>query len=302
MRVTQQMTVETFRLQVQRQAAEILGQQKRIATQKRVLKPSDDPGAMARILDYRSRLQRIDQYDRHIDRAKNRIEFTEPILDQAASLVKQAQEIAERNRGSSVTAEERRSAADEVKQIYDQLLRLANSTYQNNYLFSGHQTDTAPFTRDADYNVTYHGDAGGYRVSMGENMEVSLDADGRNYFHDTTGGVSVFDQLRDLIAGLENPDLDAGTAQIDATLDPLYDGRAQINAKQAELGPKLYQLEASQNHWNSFRPRLEDTLADEENADLTEAAVALNSLQVAYEATLAAAARILEPSILKYLG
>jgi flagellar hook-associated protein 3 FlgL len=175
--------------------------------------------------------------------------------------------------------------------------------YENNYLFSGHQTDAAPFTRDAGYNITYNGDAGDYRMVIGEYSEVSLDADGSLFFHDAgNGGVNIFDAFRDLVVGLENPNLTLGGTQIDATIDPLFDGREQINLKRAELGPKIFQLDVTQQHWNNFKPKIEDALAEEENADITEAVLMLQSLEIAYESTLATAARLIEPGLMKYLN
>ena len=192
-----------------------------------------------------------------------------------------------------------------MKDIYDQVMQLANMRYENNYIFGGHQTDAPPFEKNppASYDIQYNGDAGDYRMIIGEYSEVSLDSDGRLFFHDTTpGGVSVFDQMRDLITGLENPVLSAGSTQIEATIDPLFDGREQINLKRAELGPKIYQLEVSQQHWNNFKPKIEDALAEEENADITEAVLILQSLEIAYESTLATAARMIEPGLMKYLN
>lgn len=303
MRVTNKMMADNFMLHINRQAAQMLQQQKRIASQKRVNKPSDDPDAMARILEHRSRLERIDQYDHHIERGKTRIEFTEQVLDQVSELVNRARQIAEANKGANITADERQSAAGEVKTIYDQVMQLANTRHENNYIFAGHQTDTAPFQRDADYNITYNGDDGNYRMVIGEGTEVTLDSDGSLYFHDlASGGVNIFDQLRDLITGLENPDLALGGTQIEATEDPLFDGRRQINRKRAELGPTIYQLDVSQQHWLNFKPKIENALADEESADITEAVLTLQSLEIAYESTLATAARLIEPGLLKYLG
>ena len=46
---------------------------------------------------------------------------------------------------------------------------------------------------------------------------------------------------------------------------------------------------------------IEVSVAKIEGADTTEAAVLLNSLQLAYEATLATAARIIQPGILNFL-
>ena len=305
MRVTHSMMTKNFQMHVNRQAGEMLTQQRRIASGKRVNKPSDDPDAMARILEHRSRLERIDQYDHHIKRGKTRIEFTEQTLEQASDLVNRARQIAEEKKGSNVTAEERLSAAEEVKDIYDQVMQLANMRYENNYIFGGHQTDAPPFEKNPpnSYDIQYNGDAGDYRMVIGEFSEISLDADGELYFHDqTNGGINIFDQLRDLITGLENPVLTAGTAQIEAAIDPLFDGREQINLKRAELGPKIFQLDVTQQHWNNFKPKIEDALAEEENADITEAVLVLQSLEIAYESTLATAARMIEPGLMKYLS
>jgi len=297
------MMTGNFISHIHRQADQMLQLQTKIASQKRVNKPSDDPAATARIMNYRSMLERIDQYDSHIERGKTRLEFMELTLGQASDLVRRAQQIAEQNKGSNVTAGERLTAAAEVKNLYDQLMQLANTTYNNNTVFSGHQTDQAPFTRDAGYNITYNGDAGNHRIVIGENVEVAIDSDGRNYFQAAgSGGINIFDQLKGLIDGLENPSLTLGSAQIDATIDPLFDGRAQVNTKRAELGPKLYQLDASQQHWLSFSNKITDTLAGEENADTTEAALLLRNLEISYESTLATAARIIQPGLLKFLG
>jgi flagellar hook-associated protein 3 FlgL len=297
------MMTSNFKLHINRQANAMLTQQKRIASGKRVNQPSDDPDATARILAHRSRLERIDQYDHHIKRGKTRIEFTEQTLEQISDLVNRARQIAEEKKGANVTADERLAAADEVKGIYDQVMQLTNMRYENNYIFGGHQTGAEPFTRDASYNVTYSGDAGDYRMIIGEYSEVSLDADGSLYFHDAgNGGINIFDELRDLIVGLENPNLTLGGTQIDATIDPLFDGREQINLKRAELGPKIYQLDVSQQHWNNFKPKIADALAEEENADVTEAVLVLQSLEIAYESTLATAARMIEPGLMKYLS
>ena len=305
MRVTHQMMTSNFKLHINRQAGEMLIQQKRIASGKRVNKPSDDPDAMARILEHRSRLERIDQYDHHIKRGKTRIEFTEQVLEQVSDLVNRARQIAEDKKGSNVTADDRLSAAAEVKDIYDQVMQLANTRYENNYIFGGHQTDAPPFEKNppATYDIQYNGDAGDYRMIIGEYTEVSLDSDGSLFFHDqANGGINIFDELRDLITGLENPVLSAGSAQIDATIDPLFDGREQVNLKRAELGPKIYQLDVSQQHWNNFKPKIENAMAEEENADITEAVLVLQSLEIAYESTLATAARMIEPGLMKYLN
>jgi flagellar hook-associated protein 3 FlgL len=303
MRVTQNMVSNLFVRNIQKQTEAMLQRQEQIATQKRINRPSDDPAGMARVLDGRSTLAAIDQYGQNIEQGKTRLELNEQTLNQVDDFVKQARQLAEANSGPDVTADQRAVAADNVKGIYDQVMQLANSRSGGNYMFAGYQTDTAPFTRDANYNATYHGDDGSFQIPIADNIKVSVDADGRNYFQDAAnGGVNIFDQLRDLITGLQNPDAAAGTAQIQATAGPLDAAHAQITNKRSEGAPKLYRLEASQQYWTNFKTTVQDAIGRDEDADITRAAVELKNLQTTYESSMAAAAKIIQRGLVDFLG
>ncbi|MBI5579401.1 MAG: flagellar hook-associated protein FlgL [Deltaproteobacteria bacterium] len=303
MRVTQNMMSNIFINNIQKQTAAMLQRQEQLASQKRINRPSDDPGGMARVLDGRSSLAAIDQYVENIKQGKTRLEINEKTLEQVDDLVQQARELAEANSGAEVTAGERALAAENVKEIYDQVIQLANSRFGRRYMFAGYQTDAAPFTRDANYNATYHGDNGSFQIPVVDNVKVSVDADGGNYFQDAAdGGVNIFDQLRNLINGLENADLTAGTTQIQATVDPLDDAHVQITNKRSEAAPKLYRLEASEEYWTHFKAKVQDAIGRDEDADITRVAVELNNLQTAYETSMAAAAKIIQRGLVDFLG
>jgi flagellar hook-associated protein 3 FlgL len=302
MRITQNMMSNIFVTNLRKQTADMLQRNEQISTQKRINRPSDDPSGMARVLDGRSTLASIAQFTENITQGTSRLQFSENTLSTIDDLVQQARRAAEANAGGDITAEERQLAAANVKEIYDQVLQLANSTYGDRYMFSGDQTDTAPFTRDASYNVTYHGDAGSFRIPIADGVAVTVDADGRNYLQDSaSGGVNIFDQLRDLITGLENSNTTAGSAQIQATIDPLADAHVQITNKRSEYGPKLARLKATQDHWTNLKATVQDAIGRDEDADVAQAVIELKNLQVAYESTMAAASQILQSSLVNFL-
>ena len=302
MRVTQNMTTNNFVSYIHKQTENLLKTQQQIASQKRINRISDDPIGMGHVLGYRSKLAGIDQYEENINHGISRIEFNELTLDLASDLVNTAKTLAEGYTGSEVSVEERQFAAFQIKGLYDQVMQLANTKFSGNYIFSGHATDTAPFSRDNDFIPTYHGDDGQYRIMVAENMEVSIDADGRNIFQNAAnGGVNIFDELKNLIDGLENPDLAAGSVQIEATLDPLYDGRTQINNRRAEYGPVFYRLQSTGEYLNNLRPKVQEAMATTEEADITKAIIDLKNLELAYEITLATAARIIQPGLIDFL-
>ena len=308
MRITQNMMSNLFVRNIQKQTEAMLQRQEQLTTQKRINRPSDDPGGMARVLDGRSTLAAIDQYVENIKQGKSRLEITETTLEQVDDLVQQALKLAEANSDEEITPEQRALAAEKVKGIYDHIMQLANSRLGDRYMFAGYQTDTTPFTRDADPNdptddftAVYHGDNGSFQIPIADNVTVSVDADGQNYFGDGTTGV--FSELQKLINGLENTaDLDAGTAAIRATVDPLEAAHAQIMKKRSEGAPKLYRLESSEQHWTHFKTKVQEAMGRDEDADITRVAVELNNLRNAYETSMAAAAKIIQRGLVDFLG
>jgi len=296
MRVTPKMTTSNFIRNIHQQAGDILKAQEQIASQKRINKISDDPIGMGRVLGYRSNIATIEQYEENIDQGISRLEFNEITLDFASDLVLTARSMAEEYSAEGTPTEQKQVAADQIKDLYDQLLSIANSKFNNNYIFSGHATDTPAFAPDGSYN----GDDGKVRLMVGDNVEVTFDADGSKIFG-ANGGVDVFGELQNLIAGLENPDAVAGSAQIKATVSPLFNARQQINNRRSEYAPAFYRLKYTDEYWANLKPKVQGALANTEQADIVKTVLELTNLEVAYETTLATAARIIQPSLMDFL-
>lgn len=302
MRITQNMMSNVFMSNLRRQTEAMLQRQEQIASQKRINRPSDDPAGMGRVLAGRSSLSVISQYADNIKQGKTRLEFSEETLELVDDLVQQARRIAEEKSADGITSAERSLAAEQVKEIYDQVLQLGNAKFGDRYLFSGDQTDTPPFVRDDDYNATYQGDDGSFKIPIADHVVVDIDADGRNFFQsEADGGVNIFDELRDLINGLENTDVAAGSTQIRATVDPLQNAHVQIMNKRSEAGPKLYRLQATEEHWTHVKNTVQNAIGREEDVDVAQAVIELKNLETAYESTLAAASRIIQPSLVNFL-
>lgn len=303
MRVTNNIMTDSLVRYLTAQNEALYERQTIIASQKRINKPSDDPIGMGKVLDYRQTLASIEQYQTNIQSGKMRLDITEIHLDLVDDLLQMVRAMAQTEAGG--TAESRRLAAEEVKMLYDQVLDLTNSKLNDNYMFSGYQTKTAPFSRDDTqattfdkFTVTYNGDAGDARFIVAHNSEITIDTDGRPLFHNAAGGgLNIFDAMRDLIVGLENDD----TAAISAQGGMMDQARTQINNIRAANSPILYQLETTENYWQNYKPKIQELLGKEEEADITQAVVELQSIELAYQTTLATAARIIQPGLINFL-
>ena len=303
MRVTSNMMTDSLARYLTAQNEALYERQTIIASQKRINRPSDDPIGMGKVLDYRQTLSSIEQYETNIQSGQKRLEITEITLDLVDELLQGVRAIALTESGG--TTESRQLTAGEVKNMFDQVLDLANSKLNGNYMFSGYQTQTAPFSRDEalattfdQFTVTYNGDVGDARFIVGHNTEITIDTDGRPLFQNAAGGgINIFDAMRDLIVALETDD----TVAISAQADLIDHGRKQINNLRAANSPILYQLEISENHWQNYKPKIQELLAREEEVDITQAVVELQSIELAYQTTLATTARITQQGLIDFL-
>ena len=166
MRVSNRQMTNIVKSDLFRNAQQLLKSQERVATRKLINKPSDDPIGMGKVLDYRKTLSSIDQYNNNIVSAKSRTEFTDTLLENLHDLVDQAKQVAIAH-SNELDPELRQGAAQQIEGIYDQILGIANTKYDGNYLFAGHDTDTIPFPRD---EVTT---GAGSTLSGGESFNIS---------------------------------------------------------------------------------------------------------------------------------
>ncbi|MDD5231847.1 MAG: flagellar hook-associated protein FlgL [Syntrophales bacterium] len=117
----------------------------KMATQKNVNRPSDDPIGMSKILDYRSTKASLGQYASNVDHAESWLTMSESKLTSAEDLLIRAREIAVTQSSATASEQSRETAAVEVDSIIDELRSIANSKLGNRYIFAGTMTDTEPF-------------------------------------------------------------------------------------------------------------------------------------------------------------
>ena len=303
MRLSNKQMADTIMRNLNRQIMQIQARQKMISSGKKVNKPSDDPIGMGQILDFRRTLGSIDQYQRNIDRGKMRIELVETTLGGVEDLIVELKNWAVNISSGTADPEMIAIATEEVKNIYDQLMQLANTKLGNNYIFAGHMTDTEPFTRNADgidgtaddWDATYNGDNGNLQILIGDNLTLDLKADGQDIFQ---GTVNIFDTMRDLIQGLEANDI----IQVGNQVNLLIGAQDQIQAARAQGSARYKRLEAAENHWEVFRLKVEDMRSNVEDVDVTQALVELQNLETTYEISLASSAKIIQPTLMNFLS
>lgn len=289
MRITNSMMTTTVKRNLFRQAEQLARKQETMSSGKRINRPSDDPLGFGKVLDYRKTLSSLDQYDRNIQSAKNRVEFIETTLEGVEDLMVDAKNWAVNQSGAETM--DREAAITSVQNIRDQLVQLGNAKMGNVYVFSGFQSLTPAF----DASGTYNGDNGYYSVMTADNMEMQVEADGSRVFQ---GAEDVFDALDQLIVGLQTDDVTLIRGQIDR-FDQAKD---QVEMVRAESGAKYEQLELVAQQTAKLKLTFEEMMDSTENAIPEETIIDFNNQELAYEMSLNAAAKIIQPTLMNFLN
>jgi flagellar hook-associated protein 3 FlgL len=288
MRITNSMMTATVKRNLFRQAEQLARKQETMASGKRINRPSDDPLGFGKVLDYRKTLASLDQYERNIQNAKNRVKFLETTLEGVEELMVDAKNWAVNQSGSA--SMDREAAITSVQNIRDQLVQLGNSKMGNVYVFSGFQSLTPPF----DPSGTYNGDNGYYSVMTADNMEMQVEADGSRIFQ---GAEDVFDALDQLLVGLQTDDVTLIRNQIDR----FEQAQDQVQMVRAESGAKYQQLELVDQQTAKLKITFEDMMDSAEKANVEETIIDFNNQELAYELSLNAAAKIIQPTLMNFL-
>lgn len=173
---------------LQKRQQEMQDAQQRLTSGKRVEKGSDDPTGAARAERARTAIGQVDASTRALEASRNSMTLAESALGDANEIMQQIRETLVAAGNASYTDAERKSLANKVQGLRDQLLSIANrGDGSGGYLFSGQGTTGTPFLdnpvqRDAAGNRTGGGvafDGIGGNVTTGNLENYPLSVDGK---------------------------------------------------------------------------------------------------------------------------
>ena len=99
-----------------------------LSTGKTVNVPSDDPVKAGSIMRLRSAIKETEQYLRNADHALSWLEATDTVLQELNSVIHRAKDLALAGANGTQDDSARAAAGRWVAQLYDSVLKLANST------------------------------------------------------------------------------------------------------------------------------------------------------------------------------
>lgn len=272
--------------------------------------------------------ERVDDFKGRIDTVTSYISFSNSAISQVEDLIIRAKEIATQAANESNSAEARFTLAEEVFQIRDHLVSLANSKYMGKYVFSGLNDDIEPY-RNIGYtngsgeslerwqvDTTIDGYDGSKTVRITDNLEMTINVPGVDVFNNA---IFAMERLGRSLQGYDTTftggvpdgggnaytfpaDFNAQTQDISDCIDDLETARINdVIPNLVSLAGKMKRLETADSLLDLSNQSTKDVLSKMQDADMIESASQLSLAETALQASMSVTSKLLNLSILNYI-
>ena len=294
MRITDRLLVDKVLANIQRNTQRLSDLQDEVATGRRINKPSDDPTGTVSSLILHSTDDENQQDAANLDQAQAWLNSTDVALQDVNSILQRARELAVQGANQTLGPEETTSLANEVDQLLDHAMQLANTQNGDRYIFGGFNTRTPSFnfTDSTKTAWVYNGDNGDIQRAVAPGVKLSVNVTGDRVFP------GVFDVLMGIRDDLKAHNQDSLSLDRLDELDSVHND--VLNAL-GEVGAKGARLDLTKNQLSAAHLNNKGSISDIEDADMSDAIVNLSAQQTALQAALATGARVIQPQLLDFL-
>jgi len=240
-RVSENSSTAALKYSINRTKEKVEDLQLKGATLKSITKPSDNPVSNVEAMALTSATNDNVQYLKNSDFALLTLSVTEKSLEELTDIIVKAKEIAIAQSSDFFNADVRKNVANEVQQLYNQTLAIANKKVGLKHIFAGTNTLTVPFDGDGKYK----GDKGHITLEVSRNFFVPTNLTGEEVFYssDESGKVDNplegFDQFKETPTGDLNRDLASATDEDGDPIPVEFKSRDNIFAQLQALTSAL---------------------------------------------------------------
>ncbi|MDR3134965.1 MAG: hypothetical protein LBU69_02590, partial [Deltaproteobacteria bacterium] len=118
----------------------------KVASEKSINKPSDNPSGAATVLRTRTVLADIGQYTENVNYSTTWLTNTGNVMSSIKGTIDEIYSKAEQGATDTYTADQRKIIATEIDALFQSVIQFADTKFGDNYLLSGQKVGTQPFS------------------------------------------------------------------------------------------------------------------------------------------------------------
>jgi len=254
----------------------------------RVNSLSQDPVASGENVLLLNQIQRDDSFTQSSSLVQGKLQVTDSALGSVVSQLTQAISLATSANNGTMNSSNLKSISNQIDGIREEVLALANTNYQGQYIFAGGQTSNTPFTMSSGTSpatTTYSGDGDVNSLQTPNGQSIQLNVPGDQIFA-ASGANGVFAALNKLVA-----DYASGSPSASAVTDTEALGSAlnYVSQQRVVVDSSLSKLTAASVAVASEKAQLTVAQTNLMQADVAQVATQLSlseTQQTALEAVI----------------
>lgn len=268
-----------------------------VATGKSVNQPSDNPVASAEMVGNGIESADVDQYTQNVNSLLTTVQTADSTLSSVVTQLTQAVSLGTEGANGTNSSSDLQSLTTEVQSILSNVVGLANTSVEGNYIFGGTVTNQPPYVADSSSptGYTYNGNEDSNSVAVGENLSVQVNIPGSQIFTSSTN--NVIGALSGLVTALQSGNtstIATATTAITSAINGLSQAQGFYSNAEAQLND---QQTALQQDTVTLTSQATNLIGVNEATAATE----LSQAETDNSAALAAAAKVLPTTLLDYL-
>lgn len=265
----------------------------------RVGQLSDDPAPATQSLRLDGQISAIDTYVQTASSVSSRLQMMDSTLGEVVSQVTSAISLAVGAANGTLNGANLQTIAQQVAAIRDNVLALANTSYQGSYLFSGSKGDTAPFTLDTTSTpavAAYNGDSNVQTIVTPGGQKIQTSLPGSTVFG--SGSTSMLGVLNHLVADLTSG---APTAIISADSSALTNALGNLSTQRSFLNSSLSTVESTSTYAQTQEAQIKVQQGQMVSSDPAKVATDLKANQTQYQALLSVITTLQQDDLFRHL-
>ncbi|NLY66266.1 MAG: flagellar hook-associated protein FlgL [Tissierellia bacterium] len=314
MRITNNMLVNNLVYNLNQNLKTMEKLQYQLATGKKFRVPSDDPIGASKSLKFNTDISKLEQYKRNAEDAMSWMNDTEAALAEIGEVLKRAYELTVDAANGTKDDGDLLKIREEIEQLKDHLVQIANTTYSGRHIFSGYKTDKPLMIvvegengKKIKYNISIDkSEVFVYNVGISERVEVNtlgglvFGAPYVGYSGEVTKGhtpglIKVFNNLSQALEETNSEGLQEAIEDLQAGMEQVLSVRSQVGAKMNRLELTVKKLDLQINN-------TKELLSYNEDVDIAEAIMHMSMAQNVYVSSLMTGAKIIQPSLAQFLS
>jgi flagellar hook-associated protein 3 FlgL len=265
----------------------------------RVSSLSDDPVAAGQSSLLSAAISQDVSYVQTAASAQSLMQVADTALSSVVSQLTSALSLAVAGNSGTESTSDLSSLAQQLGTVRDQVVSLANTSYQGTYVFAGSQGNVRPYTVNtatSPATATYNGDSHVSTLTTENGQQLQTSLAGSTVF--SASGADVMTALNNLIADFSSGSTsDGGAADISALKAALDN----VSQQQGLLGSSLQRIESASTYAQTDATNRTATISSLVASDPATVATQLSAAETQNQALMSVISSVEKQSLFTYL-